>query len=93
MICYSHSNKTHFHKKGFALTLVLKVRIFETRKWPIFLTVLQSDLYFEFFLWLILNDELYSKRAFPVYIILVYIGNMVVCGIHFLYQVFILKAV
>ena len=25
----------HFHNKGFALCLVLKVRVFETRKWPI----------------------------------------------------------
>ena len=32
MIFYSHTNKTHFHKKGFALSLVLKVRIFGTRK-------------------------------------------------------------
>ena len=32
VIFYSHTNKTHFHKKGFALSLVLKVRIFGTRK-------------------------------------------------------------
>ena len=32
MIFYSHTNKTHFHKKGFALSLVLKVRIVGTRK-------------------------------------------------------------
>ena len=31
----SHANKTHFHKKGFALSLVLKVRLFGTPKWPI----------------------------------------------------------
>ena len=31
--CYSHANKTHFHKKGFALSLVLKVRVFGTRYW------------------------------------------------------------
>ena len=29
------ANKTHFHNKGFALSLVLKVRVFGTRKWPI----------------------------------------------------------
>ena len=29
------ANKTHFHNKGFALSLVLKVRCFGTRKWPI----------------------------------------------------------
>ena len=32
----SHANKTHRHKKGFALMLVLKVRIFGTRKWAIY---------------------------------------------------------
>ena len=30
-----HANKTHFHKKGFALGLVLRVRVFGTRKRPI----------------------------------------------------------
>ena len=30
-----HANKTHFHKKGCALGLILKVRVFGTRKWPI----------------------------------------------------------
>ena len=32
----SYANKSHFHKKGFALSLVLKVRAFETWKWPVF---------------------------------------------------------
>ena len=32
---YYHANKTHFHKKGFALGLALRVRVFGTRKWPI----------------------------------------------------------
>ena len=27
--------KTHFHNKDFALSLVLKVKLFGTRKWPI----------------------------------------------------------
>ena len=35
MISYSHANKTHFHNTGFALSLVLKVRCFGTRQWPI----------------------------------------------------------
>ena len=35
MIFYSHANKTHFHKKGFALNLVLKMRIFGTWNRPI----------------------------------------------------------
>ena len=32
---HSHANKTHFHKKGCIPSLILKVRIFGTRKWPI----------------------------------------------------------
>lgn len=36
MIFYSHGSKTHAHKKGFALSLVLKVRDFVTQKWPIY---------------------------------------------------------
>ena len=35
IIFYSHASKTHFHKKGCALGLILKVRVFGTRKWPI----------------------------------------------------------
>ena len=35
MIFHSNANKTHFHKKGCALGLILKVRVFGTRKWPI----------------------------------------------------------
>ena len=30
--------KTHFHNKGFALSLVLEVKLFGTRKWPIAFT-------------------------------------------------------
>ena len=36
MIFNYDANKTHFHNKGFALSLVLKVRVFGTRKWPIY---------------------------------------------------------
>ena len=32
MIFYSHADKTHLHKKGFALSLVLKVRVLGARK-------------------------------------------------------------
>ena len=32
---FNDANKTHFHNKGFALSLVLKVRVFGTQKWPI----------------------------------------------------------
>ena len=35
MIFHSCANKTHFHKKGCAVGLFLKVRVFGTRKWPI----------------------------------------------------------
>ena len=35
MIFYSYANKNHFHKNGCALDLILKVRVFGTRKWPI----------------------------------------------------------
>ena len=35
MSFYYHVNKTHFHKKGFALGLVLGVGVFGIRKWPI----------------------------------------------------------
>ena len=35
VIFHSHANKTHFHKKGFALGLILKVRDLRTRKGPI----------------------------------------------------------
>ena len=31
------ANKTHFHNTGFALSLVLKVTLFGTQKWPIVL--------------------------------------------------------
>ena len=34
-IFHSQANKTHFHKKGCALGLILKVRVFGIRKWPI----------------------------------------------------------
>ena len=36
IIFHSHANKTHFHKKGCAPSLTLKVRVFGTRKWCIF---------------------------------------------------------
>ena len=37
IIFHSHANKTHFHKKGCAPSLILKVRVFGTRKWPVLL--------------------------------------------------------
>ena len=35
MIFNYDANKTHFHNTDFALSLVLKVKFFGTRKWPI----------------------------------------------------------
>ena len=35
IIFHSRANKTHFHKKCCAPSLILKVRVFGTRKWPI----------------------------------------------------------
>ena len=35
MNVHSHANKTQFHKKGCALGLILKVKVFGTRKWLI----------------------------------------------------------
>ena len=32
---YCRANKTHFHKKSFALSLVLKGKLFGTRRWSI----------------------------------------------------------
>ena len=32
---FNYANKTHLHKKGCALHLILKVRVFGTRKWSI----------------------------------------------------------
>ena len=41
MIFHSHANKTPFHKKGCVIGLILKVRVYATRKWPI--TTLVSE--------------------------------------------------
>ena len=35
IVFYSDANEAQYHKKGFTLSLVLKVRVFGTRKWPI----------------------------------------------------------
>ena len=34
MFFFSHGNRTHFHNKGFAHSLVLKVRVFGTQNAP-----------------------------------------------------------
>ena len=45
MIYYSHANKPHFHKEGFAPSRVLEVRVFESRKWPIDLVIFSQTHY------------------------------------------------
>ena len=35
ILFHFHTYKIHFHMKGCALGLILKVRVFGTRKWPI----------------------------------------------------------
>ena len=45
MIFHSHANKIHFHKKGFALSLVLKSESFVTRKWPINRTIVLLEVF------------------------------------------------
>ena len=45
IVFYSHTSKTHFHKKGFALRLVLRVKVFGTGKWliPVACTALVKE--------------------------------------------------
>ena len=44
MIFNYDANITHFHNKGFALSLVLKVRFFGTRKCPIHAPYCQENI-------------------------------------------------
>ena len=37
IIFHSHANKTNFHNKGYAPSLISRVRVFGTRKWAIHL--------------------------------------------------------
>ena len=43
IIFHSHANKTHFHKKGCAPSLILKVRVFGTWRWLITLKAVLSE--------------------------------------------------
>ena len=56
MIFNYDANKTHFHNKGFALSLVLKVRFFGTRKWPIVLEIHKREDHRE------IKIHVYAKR-------------------------------
>ena len=53
MIFHSHANKTHLHKKGCALGLILKVRVFGTQKWPIQSLSASEESWQYFFLFLL----------------------------------------
>ena len=66
MIFNYDANKTHFHNKGFALSLVLKVRFFETRNWPIQTTFQVSFTIFGCFgvIWEIRNEITKSVERF-----------------------------
>ena len=44
MIFYYHANKTHFHKKGFALGLVLRVRVLELGNGLLEYNTMRNDL-------------------------------------------------
>ena len=48
-IFHAHANKTHFHKKGYALGLILKARVFGTRKWPIFFFTFGTSIWYHIF--------------------------------------------
>ena len=50
IIFHSHANKTNFHKKGCEPSLILKVRVFGTRKWPIRTNRVKGVVLFYFFL-------------------------------------------
>ena len=73
IILYSHASKIHFIKKGFVLSLVLKARVFESRK-RLFLIgnqrgsqVLQEE---EEILWernVVLADEKLKRAQRPMY--------------------------
>ena len=48
IIFHSHANKTHSHRKGCAPSLILKVRVFGTRRWPIVLKWCQHQHQYKF---------------------------------------------
>ena len=43
IIFHANTNKTHFYKKGCAPSLILKVRVFGTRNWPILGKIQDGD--------------------------------------------------
>ena len=57
IIFQSNASKTHFHQKGCALGLILKVSVFGTRKSPIQLVI---DWYFDY--WATFRVQLFERR-------------------------------
>ena len=56
-IFQSHANKTHFHQKGWALGLILKVSVFVIRKSPIQVVI---DWFFDY--WATFKVQLFERR-------------------------------
>ena len=57
IIFQSHANKTHFHQKGCALGLILKVSVFGIRKSPIQMVI---DWFFDY--WATFKVQLFERR-------------------------------
>ena len=75
---HSHANKTHFHKKGCAPSLILKVRVFGPRKWPIITLVLTAARFVVCFssqlrswisIWLINNSSIHYLKIKRLWIL------------------------
>ena len=75
---HSHANKTHFHKKGCAPSLILKVRVFGPRKWPIITLVLTAAKFVVCFssqlrswisIWLINNSSIHYLKIKRLWIL------------------------
>ena len=56
IIFQSHANKTHFHQKGCALGLILKVSVFGIRKSPIQMVI---DWFFDY--WATFEVQLFER--------------------------------
>ena len=57
---YCHVNKTHLHNNVFAISLVWKVRVFGTRKWPVAWFMYSQPGYEELFKYSLLQTRLMS---------------------------------
>ena len=57
---YCHENKTHFHKKCFGLSLILKVRVLGILKWRIRVLKSQMNLNYIYFRFSLLDIHFFS---------------------------------